>query len=379
MTPALRPPALRAASACLLALQMTAGEGLRDPGPRTEVAGISALVARSRLRFRSAPDQPHELIATFAFPERGRMWIAPEGASGRRLRFTYGRRAFALDPGWPASSELTGNEREETLRQLALRRAVLLWPEAFDWIEGEPQCRTADLGSIGSLTATLGPDGLPTEITSRDASEGTFERLIGIEWNPGPGRHWPKRFTLALGDTAVWDEEVLSVDPTARYVDAYFLPPDRRPDTTSGTRDERLQSVDVPAMTFRRVALPEGTDWKGALASAERARKETREELGADLDIDAFTTLELDPHGRPRAVLLRLGYGEREVPEGFERREEFPALSVRLGALADVGSAVLARLEATAGPGPHGTPYARVAPESRGGARVQLVLPLDRD
>ena len=69
------------------------------------------------------------------------------------------------------------------------------------------------------------------------------QALTDLTWTLEDERHWPARMVLRSAGEVVWEEEVLRVDTVTRYVDAWFLPPDRRRSTATGARKSLVQLV----------------------------------------------------------------------------------------------------------------------------------------
>lgn len=362
---------------------------LADPGPRTKLAGIRNVVLETRVTFRAAPDQPHRIRTIFSFPDRTRWWLAPEApnARGRRLRYGYGEHAYGLEPGEAVSIEYSGAERLATLRQLALRRHTFLWPDGIAWTERGDAERVADLGPVGRLVATLGPDGRPFAVRSEDVAGELQEELRPTEWMEAAGRLWPGKLAFLVRDQPIWDEDLLEVDTTSLFIEGFFVPPDRRDAGAGRALDPdrgRVLSVDVPGFYFKRLPLRSAGTWDQAVEQADQLVRERGAELPEGWSVDRHLTIEVSDHALPGSLLLRIVGSEPRPPEGFEHRAEQAALSLFLDSTAELDQAAFERLRAEVPPGAKDAPpYARIAPpRADGGAgggaprRVQLVYPL---
>ena len=374
--------------------QATSEKAAPELPPRIRVVGLKTLRVRSRLIYRSAPDRPHLMEATFAFPHRSRsnLWVEPPPgqkdptrlAPSGRMRFQLGDRAYAVDPAKSGSRSLTGTESERVIRELALRRAVLFWPHGHAW-ERDGSVAFAPLGSAGVLIAHFDPehtDAPPVAIESEDREGAGYERFVVSEWVSEENGRFMRaaRMSLEADGEVIWDEEVLDYDARASFTDSFFLPPDKREKTTAG-RGQRLAPHPVPTRIEKRVAI-EATDWDSAWKAAHVAARAAERELKeTGLRLDEVFAFELDALTRPVAVRLRLDAGDPDeppaAPPGWQPSPGGMALSVRVEALSRLTlgdlKPLLSELQRTGKTA--GTAYAlaKRAPEPGPG---QLVLPL---
>ncbi|MDP6540481.1 MAG: hypothetical protein QF410_13140 [Planctomycetota bacterium] len=342
--------------------------------PRKAVDGLRGMVTHSTLRF-VGHERPHALAAVFVFPDRARWRIEPAGGDegARRMRFRHGRRAFGLEPGQAVSRALEGTEATECLLQMELRRAATLWPHGFAW-RGEGRLRTAEPTSGGKLVALLdAEEELPVELSSLRPDGRPLESLREIRWRDpdADGRRWPASWDLLVEGRTVWSETITGVDTTTRYLDAYFLPADRR-EAAAGQTGRRVLAVDMPRRVQRRFPLA-GDSWATARERAAALAAQWRAREGAAA-LEEHATIELDPRGRPAAVLLRLADPLAAAPEGWSTRPGCPGLAAQVEGLERVDGALLRRLgqAAPAGAEP-GAPLARIGSTANA---VQVLLPL---
>ena len=359
---------------------------LPGPAAREKIAGIAGFVAESRVVMPQRPDWPHRFDSYYAFPDRVRWWLSPEGSlapGARRLVYRYGEQAHLLDAGQADSEELLGAERFDLFLRMELRRALFLWPDGFDWTTSERSAQ-ADLGPTGRLVVTLDEQGRPTSLSSLDREDRPVETLHTITWREQDGRQWPATLRLRGDQGEVWTEEILSVRTSPRYLDSFFLPPDRR----EFKGDERvddvlLQGVDLPARVERRFELSERGEWRQVIEGCAPLVEAALESLGSDgPGIESAYYFELDDEARPLALILRLAAGELEPgtspPEGWQRRESLPALSLQVRSLSWIKQERLVALRAAGGQAAQqaGPIFLRIDIGEGSSAWAQLVLPL---
>jgi len=344
-----------------------------------KIGGITGFVSTSRIVYAEAPDRPHELIAAYVFPDRARWWIALEGEPDQRvLSYRRGVECFAMDSGSASSHRLEGAAREDWLRRCELRRALMLWPEGFAW-RGAETDRLAEMGALGALRAELDERGTLVSMSSLDARGKTLERYDRLVWREEQGRRWPASLAFSFEGEAVWTETVLSVQTPVRFLDSFFVPPDRRPDSAAaGTAQGEMLEVDLPPVTLRRVPLARGLDWEGTLADVKRLFGRTRAELAPlGLALDERFTIELTPGGQPSAVLLRLKARAATPPSGWEAVGERTAFSVLLPGPPPIDPSVLRAMLARVPAGAEAEAfYVRFSPPESKTRRLQVVLPL---
>ena len=348
-----------------------------SPLPRRSVDGLRGMVTHSVLEF-AGHGRPHSLAAVFVFPDRARWRIEPRGGdeAARRMRFRYGAHTFGIEPGQTASHALRDAQAVQCLLQMELRRAATLWPHGFPW-RGEGRLRTAVVEGAGQLVALLDPAGeRPVELSSLRADGRTLESLREIRWRDpdADGRRWPASWDLLVEGRTVWSETITSVDTATRYLDAYFLPADRRA-RSSATDARRVLSVDMPRRVQRRFPLPQPT-WDAAAKRGVSLADEWRATDGA-APLDGGTTVELDGRGRPVAVLLQLSDPLAEVPEGWSVRPGCPGVATRVDGLARIDGALLRRLGEHAPPGAErDAPLLRMSRGAQPPLEVRVFLPL---
>ena len=303
------------------------------PPPRRAIAGIAGFQTNSRVVYAAEPGKVHSLSATYLFPDRVRIRLSLEQGkhTDRVLLYRYGEQGFFIDERVANSRELDGDELLDLRLQTELRRALFLWPDGFPW-RGDGKERSAVLEGQGLLVAQLGSDGRPTSMKSLDLAAKPVESIQAITWKKTGARQFPGQLELWSDGRRISTEDVLEVETSLNYVDAYFLPPDRRapagPDA-SHPGFASIKAIDMPAMWEFRVELDASLEptLLSARAAADAARAVWKSRGVAMLD---ETVLELDRAARPTAVLLRAGSAGTFAPEGWLRRAEGPAWSLAL-------------------------------------------------
>src|SRR5207249_1671436 len=128
-----------------------------------------------------------------------------------------------------------------------------------------------------------------------------------IRWREMGGRVWPASMELWHAGELVWRETVEKVDVEARFVDSYFVPPDRRDRTASEPVGGEIRPLDIPESCSLRIEIPKGTSWGAALQDLERRRADCSSRLAdSKLELDPRATIELSKAAEPAAFLLRL-------------------------------------------------------------------------
>jgi hypothetical protein len=158
-----------------------------------------------------------------------------------------------------------------------------------------------------------------------------------------------------------------------RYIDSFFVPPDRRGDAGTGKGEAR--DLDIPPTCVRRVPLPSGASWDAA--RAERTRLVTEAAAAGGPSLEEWATFEITPDGTPAAVVLRLARVPDVVPPGFVLVPERPGTATSVSGLAQLKPELLERLRARlpAGSTP-GAAYARFDAR-KADPDVVVVVPLD--
>lgn len=310
--------------------------------PRRAIAGLAGFQIESRVVFQAAPERRHTLSATFLFPERVRLRMSletPEPVE-RVLAYRCGRRGFFIGPRESASQELAGSELAALELQTELRRALFLWPDGFSWraIGGE---RRADLGALGGLRATLDASGRPSEMHSYDAKAQAVESLREVLWKSAGARHFPSHFELWAGDERIWVEDVDKVQTALNYIDAFFLPPDRR--EARMEQRVKVRPIDLGGAYELRIALAPShpATWAGAWAAADEQRTAWR---GRAVELLEGDWVEVDARGGPLALLLRAGSLDAANQVEWTWREECPAWELPLERPSDVDAGRMADL-----------------------------------
>lgn len=307
--------------AMLLAL-VACGPTVQDPEPqplprplsdssagaqkRQKIGNLQGLGHRSRITFISYPDRPHQLEISFAFPDRARSLLRPDGARSaqRALNYRFGDHLWSIQPGQKESHELSGVHATEAVLEFELRRALFLWPLGFEWTsDGENHLR-AEVVGFGHLEAVVGGEDphLPIQIDAFDAEDRERESFRTVSWIEEAGRARPAAFDVYLRGGLVWEEEVLEVDVASRYLDAFFIPADQR-ENTAGQAVKSCIPFQLGPLVFQRQALPPNTSLTEALTEAERQMARSDETLSPSPHV------ELTPAGVPKAIWLVLEDG----------------------------------------------------------------------
>lgn len=357
-------------------------EAKREVPPRApplqSIAGLSGFESVSTLRYASAPDRPHRLRATYVFPDRVRWHLSAgeESRLERHLHYRFGEQVYRVAPRSADSIELADEDRRDVLRQMELRRAVMLWPDGFAW-KGDGTERTVDLLALGSLRARFaaGSDAPPVEVSAVDAAGKPIDALRALTWRAVDRRSWPASAELWHAGELVWRETIDSVQTSTRFIDSYFTPGDRRDPVTRGARPGQVHDLEIPETCSLRVALSPGASWDAARAELDRLRTKWSEEL-KPLELDRASTFELSADGAPTACVLRLAITPKSAPQGFSvvTKRKGRALTVE-----GLGAATPAALSSLRAGLPRGaaalTAYARFDPREAPGGLVLLVLP----
>lgn len=365
----------------LLLLQAPAGHA-PQAGPRAALAGIAGFQSVSKLDFGSAQNR---LTAVYAFPDRVRWHFESYGAvqrSQHQYFYRSGEHVRALVSGG-TSQEMEGEDRTAVLLQMELRRALMLWPDGFEWEAQAEGTSAADVrmdaccrgAVVGKLVATL-ESGRPRRMEVRDAQGKPREAFEVHTWQERHGRTWPHRLTLASA-AGGFVETIESIETRVHFLELSFLPPDLRTRPDAREPGPELFARDLVASTFAAHAVPEGAGWEQALALARGWNDEAAKALAPQgLAVDPVPTFELSPTGRPLRCLVRLTAVVRPPPAGHETRDERPGLVLGLPELARVEAELLARLARSVPPGARaGVPYVRV--HERKELPVEVVLPLE--
>jgi hypothetical protein len=368
---------------------------LPGPGKAQPIAGLHGFESESRLTFHEPADAvPQRLECCEVFPARARWCLRPfddppgEATPGQRfLQYRYGEQAYVLPVSAAKSVEVLGLDRIEQLLAMELRHALFLYPDGLEWKQ-EGRIARVDLGALGLLVATLDEKGRPTSVSSLCATGEIRDSYKELVWQTIDGRAWPASASLYHANGKVWDEQVLAVRTSKRFVDSFFLPPDLRERAGSGGGEladtQLVQAIRMRPAVRKRFALElsPGWTWEDVFArSAERAR-ETAAALGADKPgLESAYYYELGKEGAPVALYLHLeGHAptEDKVPEGWEALPAREAFSLVLPGVDRLGAVALGRLAkaAEAKGARTASPVLRVPSAEPAKALAQLLLPL---
>lgn len=346
------------------------------------IAGLNGFEAISTLTSPTATDPPHKLVAAYVFPDRVSLNLSASKGKliERQLHLRYGEHVFVMKPRSSTSQELRDADRNDVLRQMELRRALMLWPDGFEW-KGAGAERGADLGSMGSLRARYADtaDKRPIEIASLDTAGQVIDAFKALTWRVTKGRTWFDAGEYWLADKLVWTEKIESIDTSKTFIDYFFLPTDLRDTTTAhDVMAGRVQPLDLPSFCARRFALDTGVTWEGALSELEKLRAEWTKRLETTgLKLDSKATFEVSNDVRPVACLLRLATIPEPIPEGFAIT---PVRTSRAMYVHGRDEATPARLKTLSEALPKdartSAPYLRFDPAERERSLVLIVLPI---
>lgn len=316
---------------------------------RRAIAGIAGFQTSSRIVFDAEPNRPHTLSAVYLFPERVRLCLSLEQDRRveRAILYRAGPHGFMLDERAARSQEISGEELSSVFRQTELRRALFLWPDGFAW-GGEGDQRSAELGSLGRLVASVDEASRPVTMRSFDDAGNLAETLGEIRWQQQVGRQFPAHFTLSAGDQRIWEEDVTQCETALDYADYFFLPPDQRGADTPAPGEApppAIEAIDLPALWELRIALAgeAQASLQGARAAADAARTQWQQRGIAALE---GVSLELDREGRPTAILLYAADAGSPPEQGWQLRNECPAWAMAAGGEASIDRAMIAALTA---------------------------------
>ncbi|MSR62773.1 MAG: hypothetical protein EXS08_10060 [Planctomycetes bacterium] len=368
-----------AAALCLALAQAAQGHG-PAPGARAAIAGLAGFQSVSTIDYGTVRNR---FTATYVFPDRTRWHFDNPAGKVRQHQFYYrhGEQLFAMENS--ASHRLADEQSDSLLRQMELRRAVMLWPDGFAWEAREPGTQTAVAHAdsccrerpLGTLVAHLA-NGRPSRVEVRDEQGQTRETLTVREWQEVNGRSWPRVLVVA-GEGVGFTETVESLETQIHYLDLFFLPPDQRAIPKGATSSSQVLSNDLVAVSYVPRDLPAGATWDEAVATTRGWILAANEAgKGNGQTFDPVPTIEVGPEGKPVRAWLRLKEPSPTPAEGLTNRNERPGLILALPALAEVGSAALAQLRAAVPPrSKAGVPYLRF--HNRPVLPVELVLPLE--
>ena len=359
-----------------------ASEPRRDPGPRTPIAGITGFDSLSKVRFAASPEVVHELKVTCSFPERMRWMMSAkvEGSLVRELQYQYGDAIYRIPTGTGASQLCEGEARKEILQRMQLRRALMLYPDGFEW-KGVGVERTSEMGPLGSLRAHLPADAgsRPSAIECVDPAGRTTDGYRAVTWRETGGRSWPAAMEFWHGEERLWAETVESVDTSSRFLESFFVPPDRREGSTSRPVGGEIQTLEIPETCVLRTTIAAGTSWEAALRDHEVLRATHSKRLDASgLKLEGIATFEVSEKGEPTASILRLAALPADTPEGFSREPGGRGLALSVEALVRADGTKIAELHrALPKSSTARRPYVRLELAGGPDRRVVLVLPFE--
>jgi len=278
--------------------------------PRRPIDGLHGIETRSTLRYVDTPDETHSFEAVYIFPDRARWEF--ELANGEQRRVYRSGDALFVAQGGP-SQPLGDAQRDRLLGDLELRRAMLLWPHGFEWTETEngPE---ADLGLGGRLRAKVDAETGLLETLSLLTPNGTrLESFRELCWRTDRGRQWPTSLQFWHGSAHLWDETFERAS-TARYVDSFFTPADRR-ETGAPTNAAQGEQPLQPFTSFR-LELPANTTWDDAQKRELEARRQWTKKL-SETAISDRPTFVIGRTGKPVAALLRIEPPPPSAPKGW--------------------------------------------------------------
>ncbi len=322
---------------------------LDPPPPRAPIASLRGFESRSRIEYAAQPGRGHELRAAYVFPERVRWWISARDGTNeeRRLRYRLGRHVLAVEPRQSGSVEYAAEDRDALIAAFELRRALFLYPDGFEWT-GDTLERRAVLSNGDVLTARLaGKPARPVRLDLRPASGEFRDSYRSITWRTEGARAWPASFEVWNAETLAWRETVDAIDVETRFLDSFFVPPDRR--GVVGTPVVGVRDLDIPPVCVRRLEIQAGSTWDAARAEHDRvAAAHARTSAPA---LENFLTFEIAADGTPRAILLRLARVPDEVPESFRVLPERIGVATSVRGLVGVTVEALERVSGRLPPG----------------------------
>jgi hypothetical protein len=350
-----------------------------EPGPRAALAGMAGVQCTSRLE---GADGAALLTVVYLFPDRVRWHLesgAPE-APTHVYRYRLGER---VHEGTGASSlQVEGEARDALLLDLELRRAVLCWPDGFDWSPGEAGASSATVfrdsccrqGPLGTLLASL-ENGRPVRVRARDARGLAGASFEVRAWQERSGRPWPAQVAVESAQGS-WIETIESLGTRVHYIEESFLPPDRRPPSGESSAGQPLVARDLVGMTYAASDLPAGATWEEARRRARERLLELREASPDPSALDPVPAFGIGSDGLPRSSWVRLRAPVDPPPPGFTSTGERVGFVVPLRSISEVDGDLLARLARCAPAGSRAAgPYVRF--HDRPQFPIELVVPLE--
>ncbi|MFT5461663.1 MAG: hypothetical protein ACI8QS_000533, partial [Planctomycetota bacterium] len=291
--------------------------------PQKPVAGQRGIQVKSQLVLDAFPNAPQELLFLHIYPDRTRFVLQSVGQGVPKVIrvLRAGDQVWSSGPDNNEVRALTGFEHDRNLLTLEMRRALYLWPHGIEWSHSEdgssaeaPLTRATNVPvRVGGLMATLDKDGQPVRMTVFDVEGVEIESLL-VETRSEDG--FPQVLVIENAGKVTGRETISSHQTKVFYHDHYFLPSSRRAGTSTG-HFKRTRSLDLQAVTLRRVELKAGTDWKAAMEQRGALVEEVQAELAdGPHQLDPRGCFEIDWSGAPRAILLRLGTATKLPPAG---------------------------------------------------------------
>ncbi len=349
--------------------------------PRERIGNLQGIRLHSTIVFEAYPDLPHELDVSFAFPDRARSLLSPADAriAQRALTYRYGEGLWRISPGEKASHEMDPTQTSNAILELELRRALFLWPAGFEWTDLPEGGQRTEIEGGGYLLAQFSPSdpGHPHSLSAFSTDNTPRESLRNIQWAQVEGRDRPTHLEVYLGESLIWYEEVQEVDVSSRFLDDWYIPPDRRTDID--TRAVRTcRPFKLKAMDYVRHALQGTPDLRTALDQGQSLfRQQTHHWQKLGLELTASVHIELTENGHPTAILLVAAGGapsriaELDPDASWAHQPASPALSCFLPSPTPGGADLLA-LRKAAGADP-ALLFMRVQPLGTEPRRAELV------
>lgn len=271
--------------------------------PLTRVAGSWSISLTTTVEFLHAEERPHELQIDFAFPQRARwlLKVADAGEDRRVLLWQVGKELWSMAPGEGKSVPVPGRDLPTRILSLEIKRALLVWPEGFQWTE-TPLGRRSEVPDAGYLLAKVNEEGRLLQLESRLLDDSVWEQLSEIESATAERRLEPKAWLLSAHGQPLWRETVRRLDRSRRYLDSYFTPPDRRRGSSAPS------SVDLSLLLPERMRRT--FELEGAGLPSEKLLADLRQKAEASL---------------PKGQTLQAGHGLEPGKEGGFARVFFEA------------------------------------------------------
>ena len=320
------------------AADAAARSALKTAPTRSKIGRMRGVRFLSRVTFEAAPEEPHELALSLAFPARSRLTL--ESADGRVERYQLGDTWFGQDitAGGLATRRqsflLAGEDRDEARLDIALRRALFLWPDGPEFT-GAGTTFTSKVEGLGVLLALVDEDsGRPRSIRAIGRRGKVIAELRDVTWTTGGERAWPKTLVFAAGGKALWSEVVERVEDEWLFADTWFLPSDRIAGMVGRPIDATLRMRVVEEAWTARSVLPPGTTRERALDLALERWSSVRDRLGEQDLISKGFNITQNSWFSEQPILGRVGRPDSYFgPESFNRIEQSRFLTTYIAAL----------------------------------------------